>query len=140
MFKIKNAHPTFTGILVTADKYDKDEVVNGVINKSTMKGNIKMYQKVFRVGPFVKQMKEGDIVKINLGRYAIHMFEENSVKKDLMEDRIVRYNIPTETINGVEYMHIQENDIVLVIDEYEEIDTPDQNGILTVTPEIITLN
>lgn len=127
----------FSGVLVTMDKYDKDEIVNGVLNQNTMKGNIKMYQKVFRVGPFVKTMKEGDYVKLNLMRYAVHKFEENSIKKDLMEDRIVRYNIPTETIDGVEYMHIQENDVVLVIDDYEEVETPD---IIEVTPKIISLN
>ncbi len=124
----------FNGILVTMDKYEKDELVNGMLNKNTMKGNIKLYQKVYEVGPFVKTMQPGDVVKLNLARYAQHMFEENSIKKDLMEDKIVRYNIPTETIDGVEYMHLQENDVVLVIDEYEEVDEPQ---IVVMTPEII---
>lgn len=124
----------FNGILVTRDKYEKDEIVNGMLNKSTMQGNVKLYQKVYAVGPFVQTMKPGDVVKLNLARYAQHMFEENSIKKDLMEDKIVRYNIPTETIDGVEYMHLQENDVVLVIDEYEEVDEPQ---IVVMTPEII---
>ena len=134
MLKIIKAHPMFNGILVTMDKYEKDELVNGMLNKNTMKGNIKLYQKVYEVGPFVKTMQPGDVVKLNLARYAQHMFEENSIKKNLMEDKIVRYNIPTETIDGVEYMHLEENDVVLVIDQYEEVDEPQ---IVVMTPEII---
>lgn len=126
----------FTGILVTMDKYEKDELVNGMLNKNTMKGNIKLYQKVFAVGPFVKTMKPGDIVMLNLARYAHLKYEQNSIKSDIMEQKIVRYDIPTEMIDGVEYMLLQENDVVLVIDEYEEVENSD---IVVVTPEIITV-
>jgi len=126
----------FTGILVTMDKYEKDELVNGMLNKNTMKGNIKLYQKVFEVGPFVKTMKPGDIVMLNLARYAHLKYEQNSIKSDIMEQKIVRYDIPTEVIDGVEYMLLQENDVVLVIDEYEEVEDSD---IVVVTPEIITV-
>jgi len=136
MLKIKRAHPMFTGILVTMDKYEKDELVNGMLNKNTMKGNIKLYQKVFEVGPFVKTMKPGDIVMLNLARYAHLKYEQNSIKSDIMEQKIVRYDIPTEVIDGVEYMLLQENDVVLVIDEYEEVEDSD---IVVVTPEIITV-
>ena len=136
MLKIKKAHPMFTGILVTMDKYEKDELVNGMLNNNTMKGNIKLYQKVFEVGPFVKTMKPGDIVMLNLSRYAHLKYEPNSIKNDIMEQKIVRYDIPTEVINDVEYMLLQESDVVLVIEEYEEVE---DSNIVVVTPEIITV-
>lgn len=138
MLRIKKAHPMFTGILVTMDKYEKDELLNGVYDNKTLKGNIKLYQKVYEAGPFVKTIVPGNMVKLDLSRYAVRRFEENSIKKDLMEERIVRYNIPTEVIDGVEYMHLQENDVVMVIEDWEEVETPDVQIVGTPTIEVVS--
>jgi len=143
MLNIKKARPMFSGILVTKDKYEKDELLNGVYSPLTMKGQIKLVQKVYAVGPFVKTMEPGNLVKLSLARYAVRKFdngtdfEENSVKNDLMRSRIIDYDVPTEVIDGVEYMHIQENDVMLVIEDWDEIDTPD---LIEVKPVILGLD
>ena len=139
MLEVKKARPTFNGVFTTYEKFDKDQYSkNGLF--IIPKGTIKPWQRVFAVGPFVKTVKEGDLVKINLGRYAVHKYEENSIKRDLMEDKIVDYRPPFEDIDGVRYMHIQDNDIMVIYDEAEEVeyDKNPASDIVIVKDEIIT--
>lgn len=139
MLEVKKARPTFNGVFVTYDRFEKDQFdKNGLLVFS--KGTIKPWQKVVAIGPFVKIVKEGDLVKVSLGRYAIHKYEENSIKRDIMEDNIVDYRPPFEYIDGVKYMHIQDNDIMVIYDEAEEVeyDKNPASDIVIVKDEIIT--
>ena len=68
--KIKNATPMLSQIFVTCDRYQEDETNDaGVI--IAKKGVMKPYQKVFRIGPYTKLVKEGDIVKLSYARSAL---------------------------------------------------------------------
>jgi TPP-dependent pyruvate/acetoin dehydrogenase alpha subunit len=77
----------------------------------------------------------GDLVKINPARYAVRKYEENSVKKDLMENKIVGYNIPQIEIDGQTYLMLQNSDIEFVVTEYEE-ETP-YSGLITEKKSLI---
>ena len=139
MLEVKKARPTFNGVFVTYDRFEKDQFdKNGLLVFS--KGTVKPWQRVVAVGPFVKTVKEGDLVKVNLGRYAIERYEENSIKRDLMEKKIIGYKFPFEYIDGVKYMHIQDNDIMVIYDEAEEVeyDKNPASDIVIVKDEIIT--
>lgn len=134
MLRIKKARPLDNGVFVTCEKYDKDVVTNGIIESGHTAGNVKEYQTVYAVGRFVQSIEPGQLVKINLGRYAVHRFEENSIKNDLMEDKIIRYNTPLVEIDGKTYMHIQANDVMYIIEEFEEVEDSD---IIVMQPQII---
>ena len=139
MLEVKKARPTFNGVFVTYDRFEKDQFdKNGLLVFS--QGTIKPWQMVVAVGPFVRTVKEGDLVKVSLGRYAVHKYEENSIKRDMMEDKIVDYRPPFEYVNGVKYMHIQDNDIMVIYDEAEEVeyDKNPASDIVIVKDEIIT--
>ena len=62
MLHIKSIHPTFNHVLVTADKFDKDMVQNGVIIAG--KGDLKLWQTVVATGSTVRDIKVGDKVMI----------------------------------------------------------------------------
>ena len=139
MLEVKKARPTFNGVFTTYELFDKDQFdKTGLLVFS--QGTIKPWQRVVAVGPFVKTVKEGDLVKVSLGRYAVKRFEENSIKRDLMEEKIIDYRPPFEYIDGVKYMHIQDNDIMVIYDEAEEIeyDKNPASDIVIVKDEIIT--
>jgi hypothetical protein len=139
MLEVKKARPTFNGVFVTYDRFERDQFdKNGLLVFS--QGTIKPWQRVVAVGPFVKTVKEGDLVKVSLGRYAVHKYEENSIKRDIMEDKIIDYRPPFEYIDGVKYMHIQDNDIMVIYDEAEEVeyDKNPASDIVIVKDEIIT--
>lgn len=140
MLEVKKARPTFNGVFVTYECFDKDQYnEKGVL--LPLRGQIKPWQRVVAVGPFVKTVKEGDLVKVSLARYAVHKYEENSIKRDIMEDKIIDYRPPTERIDGVEYMHIQDNDIMVIYDEAEEVEYKKNpaSDLIMVKNEIITV-
>lgn len=121
MLKVKKARPTFNGIFATYERFDKDQYnENGLLVYT--KGTVKPWQRIVSVGPFVKSVKEGDLVKVNYAKYAVHKYEENSIKRDIMEDKIVGYNIPFEYIDGVQCMYISDNDLLVIYDEAEEVE------------------
>lgn len=139
MLEVKKARPTFNGVFVSYELFDTDQFdKNGLLVYT--KGTIKPWQKVLAVGPFVKTVKEGDLVKVSLGRYAVHKYEENSLKRDLMEDKIVDYRPPFEYIDGVKCMHIQDNDIMVIYDDAKEVEYEKNpaSDIIIVKDEIIT--
>ena len=123
MLKIKDAKPLYTGLFVTADKYKEDEADEYGIIKY-FKGDLKEYQKVFRVGPYVKNVKEGDYVKINFGRYTKYKYSENDLRSEMPTKNEKIVVIPDVTINGEKYLHIDENDAIMVITDSEEVDMP----------------
>lgn len=133
IYKIKKIRPLFNQIVVTKNIYSSAEAkISGLY---TVKENkIKEYQTVLAVGPMVKGINVGDVVKINPARYAEIRHREG--KKDLennvvKDDMHVTVNIPSETVygtdeNGNEYsynvMFIYDNDVHFVIEEGEEFD------------------
>lgn len=114
MLHITEIKPTFNHVLITADKFDKDMVQNGVIIAG--KGDLKLWQKVIAVGSTVRDIKVGDMVMIIPDHFAVKKYNKNSVQNDLDNNPILTYNFPFETIddekgNPKEYLYISDNDI-----------------------------
>jgi len=135
MIKIKKIKPLFTSIVTTMEHYGVDEFKGSLIDPTKRQGMLKELQKVIAVGSTVRDIEVGDLVKINPARYAVRKYEENSVKKDLMENKIVGYNIPQIEIDGQTYLMLQNSDIEFVVTEYEE-ETP-YSGLITEKKSLI---
>lgn len=135
MINIKKIKPLFTSIVTTMEHYGVDEFKGALIDPTKRQGMLKELQKVIAVGSTVRDIEVGDLVKINPARYAVRKYEENSVKKDLMENKIVGYNIPQIEINGQTYLMLQNNDIEFVVTEYEE-EVP-YSGLITEKKSLI---
>ena len=117
---IKKIKPLYTRIVTTMDMYVEDQVgMNGLIDVTKLKKGIKEYQKVIAVGTSVRNVKEGDLVCINPDRYAIRKFSENSLKKDIMENNVVRYNFNVVKIKDKDYLLLDEADVEFIVEEYE---------------------
>ncbi len=118
---LKKIKPLYTRILTTMDMYVEQDVTNpsGIIDVSKLKKGIKEYQTVVAVGTSVRNVKEGDVVCINPDRYAIRKFSQNSVKNDIMENQVTKYNFNVVNVNGVDYLMLDEADIEFVVEEYE---------------------
>ena len=137
MLKIKKAKPMFTGIITTANTYENDQKTDrGVLDPTKVKGTLKEYQTVVAVGPNVRNVKVGDNVVINPKRYAVYKYEENTIKKDFLTNNIIRYDFNFLEIDGKTCLKIEENDIDLILEDFEEVADPQ---IQIVKPELITL-
>lgn len=129
MFKIKKVRPLFTGVVTTARKYVGETTTAGglIVDTTKMEGTLNNYQIVTAVGTMVKDLKEGDIVKINYKRYAKAKHLPGAIEDNIQSDNMsVVYEIPMININGEEYLFIQNNDIEYVVEDYEV----DEGGLL----------
>lgn len=129
MLNIKKVTPLFTSIITTMDLYKDDSYVPGtnIIDPSKEKRGVKEYQKVIAVGSSVREVKVGDIVCINPARYAVVKQRRTPNVAEEIESyspAITGYNFNIVQIDGEDYLHLQENDIDLIINEYEEVPDP----------------
>lgn len=81
MLHIKKIKPMFTSIVTTADVFEKDYKKGGII--TAYAGDIKPWQKVVAVGTSVRDIKEGDMVMVNLANYVVRKYDKNSLQNDL---------------------------------------------------------
>ena len=118
---IKKIKPLYTRIVTTMDTYVEEQVTSasGIIDASKLKRGIKEYQKVVAVGTSVRNLKEGDMVCINPDRYAVRKFQEGSVKNDILENQVTRYNFNVVNIDGTDYLMLDESDVEFVIEDYD---------------------
>lgn len=124
MINIKKIRPMYTSIVTTMHKYEKDELDSaGLVNVDKMAGTLKEYQTVVAVGSMVKDIKVGDLVCIDPSHYAVKKFQENSIKNDLMENQKVGYKFNIVDIEFEPHLFLNTQDILYVIEEYEEIKT-----------------
>jgi len=126
-FNIKHVRPLFTGIVVTARKYVGEQKTGGglIVDTSKMEGTLNPYQYVVSVGSMTKDIKEGDIVKINFKRYAKAQHLPGAIddSTNIQSDKVgITYEIPMINLNGVEHLFIQSNDIEYVVDDFDGID------------------
>lgn len=119
MIKIKEAKPLYTGLFVTSDRFDEDQTDKGIIIH--YKGEVSPYQKVYKVGPFVKNVNEGDYVKINFARYTKYKYGKDDIQSEMPVKNEKTVFVPEVEIDGVSYFHIEENDVLFVITDYEEV-------------------
>jgi hypothetical protein len=127
--KIKKIIPPFTTVITTLNTYEDDLIVDGVVR--VPKGSLKRYQTVIAIGPNVRDIKEGDLVLLNVQNYAIKKYRNNSIKEDIseMEEELV-YDIPKIFIGDTLYGKFQERDMDGVIEEYEEIEVSNEGNPL----------
>ena len=126
MLHVKKIKPTFNHILITADKFKKEMVVNGVIVAG--KGDLKLWQTVTAVGPTVRDIKIGDKVMIIPDHFAVKKYNKNSVQNDLDNNPVLTYNFPFETVddeegNPKDYLYISDNDVRYVFEGEEKDDS-----------------
>lgn len=120
----------FTGIIITAKRYVGDIVTDsGLVMTSKMDGQLNVYQTVVAVGSLIKDIKPGDIVRVNFNRYAKakHVPGKLDADQNVQADNMTyTYEIPMIPIDGQEYLLIQNNDIEYVVEEFEV----DEGGLL----------
>lgn len=128
--KIKKLKPQFTTVITTLDVYEDNLIEDGIV--VAPKGALKLYQRVIAVGPNVREIKEGDLVLLNLQNYLKRKWKENSIKEDIenMEESYV-YDFPKIIIGGEMYAKLQDRDIDGIIEDYEEVEiTESEKGSL----------
>lgn len=123
MLHITKIKPMFNHLLITADKFDKDMVSNGII--VAKKGDLKLWQKVIAVGPTVRNIEIGDMLMIIPDHFAVKKYNKNSVQNDLDNNPVLTYNFPFETIddeNGKsrDCLYISDNDVRYVFEGEEK--------------------
>ena len=129
----KKIRPVFTQILTTMYKYPQDMMVGGMIDTTRRKGDVSPYQKVVAVGNVVRTVEKGEWIQINPARYAQYKHEKGSLKDGVIKDNpILGYNFPVVEIGGTKYMLLDERDIAVIIEDYDEVKF---SGL--VTPELI---
>ena len=126
MLHVTSIKPLFNHILITADKFEKDMVSNGVIIAG--KGDLKLWQTVIAVGPTVRGIEVGDKVMIIPDHFAVKKYNKNSVQNDLDNNPVLTYHFPFETIddkegNPHEYLYISDNDVRYVFYGEEKDDS-----------------
>lgn len=120
MITVKKIKPLFNRIVVTADKYDENVMVGGIIDGSKS-NTIKEYQKVVAVGTTVRDIKAGDVVLINPTRYAVRKHQEGSLKDGIITDNpVTQYNFNIIELDGKQNLLLFDSDIDYVLEDYEE--------------------
>lgn len=110
----------YTRIVTTMDMYVEDTKIGEIIDVTKLKKGIKEYQKVIAVGPNVRNVKEGDLVCINPDRYAVRKFDQNSVKNDLLENNVVRYNFNVVRLLDQDYLLLDEADVEFIVEDWDD--------------------
>lgn len=124
MFKIKSVKPLFTGVITTAKTYIGEVTTSSgiILDTRKMEGSLNPYQTVVAVGSMTREVKVGDIVKLNLKRYvkAKHVpgaFDEAENK--ITDNYSQTLEVPMVVMNDTEYLYVQVNDIEYIVDDYE---------------------
>lgn len=126
MLRIKKIKPTYTTVITTATKFDKDDKQNGVI--TAKKGDLKLYQRVVAVGSMIKEFKVGDLVMINAANYAKKKYSANSIQNDMDNNSVIKYEFNWVTMENEkgeleDYLMLNDRDILYSF-EGEEVDEP----------------
>lgn len=126
MLHVTKIKPLFDHLLITADRFEKDMVHNGVILAN--KGDLKLWQTVVAVGSVVRDIKVGDKVMINSNDFAVKKYNKNSVQNDLDNNPVLTYNFPFETVddekgNPKDYLYISDRNVKYVFEGTEKDDS-----------------
>ena len=147
MLKVKNIKPTANHIVTTMEMYSIEELqgVSKLIDATKM-NTVKEYQKVIAVGPFVKDIKVGDMVRINPSRYIQILHKQGSLKgidkKTVSDEMHSAVDIPRELIYTKDaagnetsemVMILFDNDVMCIVEgeEFNPMLTISENKIIT---------
>ena len=131
MFKIKKVRPLFTGIVKKKKKYVGEVKTSGglLLDTTRMEGSLNPYQTVVSVGAMCKDVKPGDVVKLNFKRYAKANHAPGAIdeaQNKQFDNLSIVYEIPMIDIDGQECLFLQSNDIEYVVEDYDV----DEGGLL----------
>ena len=126
MLHVTKIKPLFDHLLITADKFEKDMVHNGVILAG--KGDLKLWQTVVAVGSVVRD-----------NDFAVKKYNKNSVQNDLDNNPVLTYNFPFETVDDEkgepkDYLYISDRNVKYV---FEGIEKDESLLILPGNPKLI---
>lgn len=133
---IKKVKPLFNGVITTMDRYSNNVNIIGTnLKDPTKSGAVKEYQKVVAVGPMVRGIEVGDTVFINPSRYAVMKHKKGSLEDGVIKDNpVIGYDFDIVTIDGVDHLFLQDNDIKYVaeVEEFDENPTivTDKNKLI----------
>ena len=137
MLQINKIKPVFNKIVTTCNTYSGDENVGGIVIKT--KGSIKEYQTVEAVGSTVRDVKVGDIIKINPTRY-VKQHHNNKGKSSLanvIEDQVsFTVEFPVVEYGGKKYLLLYDQDVDYII-EGEETEKSEPSLVLPEKKKII---
>ena len=114
--KIKEIKPLFDTVITTAKKYETDLTTDsGLVLASRMEGSLNEFQTVVAVGPQCAGVNVGDVVKINFMSYARPEHKSKGISGGVEGDEvIVRFDVPTENIDGHECLRLHYRDLMYV--------------------------
>ena len=123
MLKLKKIKPIGSQVLVTKSLYGWDDFDESGVLIHT-RGDLKDYQEVLSVGDDVRFVKPGDVVKINLYKYAIFKEDPNSVKA-MAENPIVGLRLNEVEMTGeddepVTCFLIDQRDVEYILEDFSE--------------------
>lgn len=112
----------FTKIVTTMETYEIKVVdQTNIISSQEAKQAVKEIQRVISVGDSVRGIKPGDYVLISEDRYAVRKHAPGSIADQTVKYNPVKaVNWPTITLDGVEHLLLEDRDVLLVVDEFEE--------------------
>lgn len=131
MIKVKEIKPLFNQIVTTRNVYTAEDAMQGGLY-TTKEDKIMEYQKVLAVGPAVKEIKVGDMIYINPGRYMhlIHKQGLQDLERNITKDDMHAVAVfPTELIfhkdeDGNEWSEqvlvLYDTDVHYIVSDYEE--------------------
>lgn len=138
MMNVKSIIPTFNHIVTTMDIYTVDDATEGgIVDTSMLKMSVKPYQRVIAIGSTVRDIKVGDLVKIDPSRYRVFKQKKNSIKDDLEEYKETdEYRFRTVEMNHKKYLFLSDSDVEYIIDDFEVEEPP--SDIIVPNNDIIT--
>lgn len=125
-YKYVEVKPTFTKLIVTADKFNEAECTQSGIVLPELLGTIKDMQKVVFMGYSCRDIEIGNLVSLNFDRYKkTYQKKDNTIQDDINEHykKVFKYELPIITINDVEYLFLDMCDVEYIVKDYEEIVT-----------------
>lgn len=132
MLKLRKIKPIFSQVLVTEELYGWDDknAAGIIVHK---KGDLKTHQKVLAIGDDVKTVKPGDLVEVNLYKYAVFKEDPNSVKamadNPMVGLRLNEVELTDENDESVYAFIIDQRDIKYIITDSEEVAYNDKDEL-----------
>lgn len=140
MIKVNKVKPLFNNIITTADKYEEDQMAGGII--AIQKGEIKEFQKVIAVGSSVRDVKEGDLIKLRFDRFFVKKHKQGSMIDGVIQDNpVVNVSVPAVFINNQQCLMINDVDVEYIVLDSEEVEdckiVVPENKIVVADPALV---
>ena len=133
MLKLKKIKPLFTKIVVTANKYEEPQYIEGtqIVDTEKRQLGLKEYQTVISVGNEVTTVKPGDLVVINPTDYMVKKYNKDTTKSQMSDvyNPTIEFNFNIVIIDGQECLLLKERDVDFIVEEAEEVEESMQDAI-----------